>query len=224
MIMAKWVKVCRASRQHLTTHALHNTHQPFPSLPIRQHRVSPLSTIPEEITPPPVPVKPHSAIPAKISLPRDTLLQSIGFRRPDDLLKHFHTIAQPTVSIQRDSSPEIKEGSVGTMKAAKRNTTPTQLPLSYNHLWHIDIGFGPTVGLGGIKYSLMCIDKATQIRKVYGLKNLKSSLYQAMQQFIINCGEPPKHLRTDFDSKLFGGKIRQLLRTNNIDIKSSPPH
>ena len=70
----------------------------------------------------------------------------------------------------------------------------------------------------------MCVDRATCFRRIYGLKNLKSSLYNAMHQFLLDCGNPPQRILTDFNSKLFGGKIGKLVRDNNVSIKSSPSY
>ena len=220
--IAKWARVRRASKLNLHTHAIHTLQSP--PKPKSRHRVSKLPSISEEITSHPAPSKVHSSLPKRLSLPHDTLLQSIGFRRPEALLSNIKTIGLPTVIIQKDKNPELPLGATATLKAARRNTHPTELYPHYNEVWNIDIGYGPTVGIGGVKYTLMCIDRATKMRKIYGLKNLKGSLLEAMQQFILDCGSPPRRLRTDFDSKLFGGRIGKLLKKHNIDIKSAPPY
>ena len=203
-IIARWAAVKKRSKLHLETFNTTNLKQPPKPSSLKQ--VLRLPAIPEGTTPHLAPTKVHASTPKRLSLPRDTLSQSIGFRKVEDIIKNFSKIAQPTVTIQRNSSPELSAGELATMKEVRRNTSPTQLPRQYNDVWHIDIGFGPTVGIGGTKYTLMCIDKATRFRRIYGLKNLKSSLLSAMQQFLTDCGQPPKRIQTDFDSKLFASK------------------
>ena len=220
-LFARWAKIKQQSKVFIDDYATKSLRHLQKLL--KSHRVSTLPSISEENTSFLQPSKPNSSLPKTISLPRDTLLQSIGFRKPDSLLQNFQKLAQPTVTIQRDTNPQPLEGSFATMKSARRNTNPTKLPSKFNDTWNIDIGYGPTVSLGGIKYTLMCVDRSTRFRRVYGLKNLKSSLFQAIQQFLIDCGSPPKCLLTDFDSKLFRGKVGALLKKHQISIKSSPP-
>jgi hypothetical protein len=88
----------------------------------------------------------------------------------------------------------------------------------------MDIGFGPCTAIGGIKYTLLFVDKKSRYKLVYGLKNLKSSLLKAMKKFLTDCGTKPSILRTNFDSKLMGGQVGDLLESNKIKVQSSPPY
>jgi hypothetical protein len=57
----------------------------------------------------------------------------------------------------------------------------------------------------------MAVDRRSQYKLIYGLKNLKTSLLEAMQSFLCDCGPTPKLIRTDFDYKIMGGKVGDLL-------------
>jgi deoxyuridine 5'-triphosphate nucleotidohydrolase len=166
----------------------------------------------------------NSAQAKVVTMPKEQLLQSIGFRKPDNLLKHMKTLASTPISIRRDNSPRIDPGEVASMKASRRNTTPSNLPQHYSDIWHLDIGFGPCTAIGGIKYTLLAVDKKTRYKLVYGLKNLKSSLLAAIKSFVVDTGVKPKLLRTDFDKKLIGGDVASFLRDSNIPIEASPPY
>ena len=91
-------------------------------------------------------------------------------------------------------------------------------------MWHANIGFGPCTAIGGIKYTLMLVDKSTRFKFVYGLKNLTSSLLKAFQQFLTDCGTTPTTIRTDFDNKLISGKVKSLLTEKQIKVEASPPY
>ena len=44
-----------------------------------------------------------------------------------------------------------------------------------------------------------------------------------MEEFLQICGTTPELIRTDFDSKLIGGKVKQLLRKEKILLQAAPP-
>jgi dUTPase/transposase InsO family protein len=187
-----------------------NHSSPSPSL------TSPRSPLPSDST--------NAALPKVTTMTRQCLLQSIGYRKPDSLLSNMRTLASTPISISRDSSPKMDPGETATMHSSRRNTTPSVPPSSYSDTWHLDIGYGPCTAIGGIRYTLLAVDKATRYKFIYGLKDLKSSLLKAMKQFVIDCGVPPKLLRTDFDHKIMGGKVAEFLRSSGIPIQASPPY
>ena len=113
----------------------------------------------------------------RTTMTRDTLLQSIGFLKPDNLIKHMSNIGTDTVHISDiDKNPMTDPGEAATMNANKHNTKPVKPPSNYSDIWHINIGFGPCTAIGGIRYTLMAVDKKTKLKLVYGLKNLTTSL------------------------------------------------
>ncbi len=167
----------------------------------------------------------NSSQPRKVTISRETLSQSIGFRHPEPLLQHFDKISNGSVRIQKiPKNPQLDPGETATMKANKRNTTPLERPKEFGDVMHMDIGFGPCRAIGGIQYTLLVVDRATRHKFIYGLKNLKSSLHRAVQQLIIDCNNKIKMIRTDFDKKLIAGTTRRLLRDKEIQVQASPPY
>jgi hypothetical protein len=173
---------------------------------------------------PPASASINSATPKIVTMTKEVLNQSIGFRKVDDFIKHINTVSTTKLKIQKDKSPRIDSGETASMKSSRRNTTPLKIPENIGDVWHIDIGFGPCASIGGYKYTLMAVDRRSRYKLIYGLKNLKTSLLKAMQCFLRDCGPTPKLLRTDFDYKIMGGKVGDLLRENKITIQSSPPY
>jgi hypothetical protein len=166
----------------------------------------------------------NAALPKLVTMSRQSFLQSIGFRKPDKILKHMHELASNPISISRDSSPRIDPGEVATMASSRRNTSPSAPPANYSDVWHLDIGFGPCTAIGGIRYTLLAVDKHSRYKLVYGLSNLTTSLLKAIQQFITDCGVPPKLIRTDFDHKIMGGKVAAFLKSHQIPVEAAPPY
>jgi transposase InsO family protein len=139
--------------------------------------------------------------------------------------KHIHELGNKTVQIQHiNQQLSIDPGDTATMQLRRRNTMPSTKPEKYSDIWHADIGFGPCAAIGGIHYTLMLVDKFSRFKFVYGLKNLTSSLLSAMKQFVIDAGIKPTKIRTDFDQKIIGGKVKSFLQDNVIDIQASPPY
>ena len=82
-----------------------------------------------------------------------------------------------------------------------------------------DIGFGPCRAMGGIRYTLLFIDKKTRLKRIYGLKNLTSSVLRAFKKFVRDDGIHPKLIRTDFDQKLIGGPVAEYLEEQKIGFR-----
>ena len=128
--------------------------------------------------PAPLPVdKANSSLPKVTTMPQHMLQKSIGHLNTDLLQKHMHELGTKSVQIQRINTQLHKDpGQTATMQSNRRNTTPSPKPKNYSDIWHINIGFGPCTAIGGIRYTLMAVDKKTKLKLVYGLKNLTTSL------------------------------------------------
>jgi hypothetical protein len=87
----------------------------------------------------------------------------------------------------------------------------------------MDIAYGPTVGIGGVKYALVLIDRKSKMKYIYGLNNLKLSIRQALQQFLLDAGRKPRLIRTDFDHRLIGGTTKTFLLNQQVKIEAAPP-
>ena len=83
----------------------------------------------------------------------------------------------------------------------------------------MDIVYGPCIGIEGVKYALLLVDKKTRKCFIYALKDLKQSINDALTQFLVDVRVKPKLIRTDFDKKLFGGNTRKLLLKNKLELR-----
>jgi hypothetical protein len=195
--------------------------EPISNLPHNQHSTP--STTP---TPAPLPVdKVNFSLPKVMTMPQHMLQKSIGHLNTSLLEKHIHQLGTKSLQIQRiNASLHEDPGQTATMQSSRRNTTPSPKPKNYSDIWHVDIGFGPCSAIGGIRYTLMFIDKYSRFKFVYGIKNLKDSLLKAMKQFVMDAGVKPKLIRTDFDQKLIGGQVKDFLLNQSIKIEASPPY
>ena len=72
-------------------------------------------------------------------------------------------------------------------------------------------------------YSLLLVDKKSRYKLIYPLQNLTSDLLSQLQQFLIDVNGCCKAIRTDFDHKLIGGKVKAFLLDKGIDIDAAPP-
>ncbi len=178
------------------------------------------------ILPTPLPVdRTNSALPQAITMTQDDLSRSIGFLNTAPLLKHISKLGTKSLQVQSlCPNPTIDPGATASIRSKRKTKNTLEKPLQYSDVWHVDIGFGPCTGIGGIKYTLLFVDRSTRFKFIYGLKNLTTSLHSAMQQFLIDCGTVPKIIRTDFDQKLIGGEIKEMLTKNKIRIEAAPPY
>ena len=199
-------------------------HLQMKCLPINKKEKSSTSTLPVNIR---IPASHsiNSSLPATASFSTDFLSQATGFYNNTNFIKHIRDIGKPNVRIAVNDVPPLSdEGHTATMRSRRRNTTPSSTEnLQYSDIWHVDIGFGPTTAIGGIRYCLMLVDKATRLKRIYPLKNLTTSIQRALQRFVTEVGVKPKLLRTDFDKKIIGSAARDYLDEQNIPIQSAPP-
>ena len=78
------------------------------------------------------------------------------------------------------------------MKSNRKNKILSDaMHLSPGETYNMDIAYRPSVAIGGIKYALVLIDRKTKHKFIYGLKNLKSSIQNSLQQFLIDAGKKP---------------------------------
>ena len=70
----------------------------------------------------------------------------------------------------------------------------------------------------------MLVDKRTRLKRLYGLKNLTSSLLRAFKRFTTEVGTKPKLISTDFDNKIISGPVEEYLTDQQIKIRASPPY
>ena len=128
-------------------------------------------------------------------------------------MKHWRdvsSIAQDTVDLVEGTELPLELGDVANIHHARRNTLPVPRPPQYNHVVHMDIGYGDCVAIGGSRYVLTFVDRATRFVRVYGLKSLShDNIIDCFQRYSIDAGSLPTKLYTDFDNKLLAGKTEK---------------
>ena len=166
----------------------------------------------------------NKSLPKTARYSQDFLAHATGYYNNKNIIKYIKDTSLPNVTITKQDGPPISdEGYTATLRSKRRNTKPSTARLNYSDVWHMDIGFGPTSAIGGIRYCLMMVDKATRYRRMYPLKNLTSSIPRAINKFLAEVGTKPTLIRTDFDKKLLGSEARKLLESEKIRIEGAPP-
>ena len=114
-------------------------------------------------------------------------------------------------------------GTYATIPKAPRGKAVDRLPAKYLDVVHVDIAFGDCVSVGGFKFALIFVDRATRYNWTFGLKSLQHHDIQAA--FLAFCNEAGSfafQFRCDCDEKLFGSAVRSFLHTNQSSIAASP--
>jgi len=167
---------------------------------------------------------PLGSSPSKISYSIDQLRRNFGFRNVDSIAKELRITSKDTFSISTlDREPIIDLGEVSTMDRPPRNTHPLPLPQNVGEVVHADIIFGSGVAIGGARYALFLVDRATRHKFVYPIQDLKTDILPSFIKFFAEIGRVPSLIRTDFDYKLMGRTIEKHLELNQCQLQSAPP-
>jgi hypothetical protein len=87
----------------------------------------------------------------------------------------------------------------------------------------MDIAFGNCVSVGGYKFALVFVDRATQYNWTFGLKSLQhGNIQAAFLAFHAKPGLFACQFRCHCDEKLFGSAVQSFLHTKNSSIAVSP--
>ena len=114
-------------------------------------------------------------------------------------------------------------GSYSTIRKAARGKSVDRARYRYLDKVHVDIGFGDVVAVGGTKYVVVFVDRATRYNWVFGIPNLSSDhILAAFNLFRAEAGRFAKCFRCDCDPKLFGSTIKPYLNANDSDMIASP--
>lgn len=84
---------------------------------------------------------------------------------------------------------------------------PLLLPNEFRQVIHMDIFFGSRTAIGGIKYVLFIVDRATRQISILPLTNLKNDILDRLKTFCQDLGFVPKIFLSDCDNKLFSSTI-----------------
>ena len=82
----------------------------------------------------------------------------------------------------------------------------------------MNIGFGDTIAVGGARYCIVFVDRATRYNWVFTLKTLSATdICDAFSIFRAQAGRFAKCFRADCDDKLLGLTIKSPLAGNGSD-------
>jgi hypothetical protein len=101
---------------------------------------------------------------------------------------------------------------------------PVLRPKAFGDVIHTDIVFRPDIALENVHYGLLFTDRFSRMTYIYPLKILTSDIRKQLEAFFAHLGFLPKYLRTDFDTKLIGGKAREYLDSPLIHINTAPAY
>ena len=114
-------------------------------------------------------------------------------------------------------------GTYATIPKAPRGKAVNRLLSKYLDIVHVDIAFGDCVSVGGYKFALILVDRATRYNWTFGLKSLQhNDIQAAFLAFRDEAGSLARQFRCDCDEKLFGSAVRSFLHTNHSSIAASP--
>jgi hypothetical protein len=103
-------------------------------------------------------------------------------------------------------------GSFATIPKAKKGGALDRTKYCYLDAVHVDIAFVDCVSLGGFRYALILVDRATCYNWTFGLKDLSSaSIISALCLFRASAGSLAHCFYSDCNLKPFGSAVREYL-------------
>jgi hypothetical protein len=114
-------------------------------------------------------------------------------------------------------------GAYTTIPKAPRGAPIDCTSYKYLDVVHIDISFGDCASVGGFKYALIFVKRATRYNWCFGLKSLQfDNIFATFMEFQLEVGSLACQFWCDYDKKLFVINVRSFLHTNNASILASP--
>jgi hypothetical protein len=114
-------------------------------------------------------------------------------------------------------------GSYATIPKSHRGKPLDRRRYKYLDAVHMDIAFGDCVAVGGYRYTLVLVDRATRYNWNFGLKTLSASdILSALCLFRAAAGRLARCFYTDCDLKLFGTAISEYLIDNDSKVVAAP--
>ena len=114
-------------------------------------------------------------------------------------------------------------GGYTTIPKAPRGSSIDRTKYKYLDIVHMDIAFGDCMAVGGARYALILVDRATRYNWVFSLKSLSSAdIITALKLFRAEAGRLATEFRCDCDEKLFGSAIRSFLHDAQSKVAAAP--
>ena len=117
----------------------------------------------------------------------------------------------------------VSIGAYVTIPKAPRGKPLDRTSSKYLDIVNVDIAFGDCMSVGGYKYALICVDRATCFNWCFRLKSLHhNDILSAFLAFRAEAGNLTRQFWCDCDEKLFGSHIWSFLHLQRSSIISSP--
>ncbi len=114
-------------------------------------------------------------------------------------------------------------GAFTTIPKAPRDKASNRTTSKKLDIVHLDIAFGDCMSIGGFKYALIFVDRATCFNWCFGLKSLHyDDIIAAFLVFHSKAGSLARQFQCDCDEKLFGSHVRLFLHLDRSSIAWSP--
>ncbi len=114
-------------------------------------------------------------------------------------------------------------GSFATISKSNKGKPLDRTRHRYLDTVHVDIAFGDCLSMGGFRYALILVDRASHYSWTFGLKDVSSSsILGAFCLFHPLAGACTRCFYSDFDLKLFGTAIREHLIDGSSNIVAAP--
>ncbi len=138
--------------------------------------------------------------------------------------KSILDVAQPNISFNTaDNDTHLISGKVANIKKSRCNTTPIPRPSAFLYVVHCDIGHSDCKAVGGTRFCLLLVDRATRSCWTYAFKSFcHDNIKRAFQQFQVDSGSLPYRLYTEFYNKRIAGSTEQFLVENGCKVCASP--
>jgi hypothetical protein len=139
--------------------------------------------------------------------------------------KNYRTLLQVSRDGQwvdgREFPPAL--GSFATIPKAKCSGPLDWTNYKYLDAVHMDIAFGDCLLVGGYKYALILVDRATRYNWTFGLESLcLDNILGATRLFHASVGGLARCFYCDCDAKLFGTAISEYLIDNESKVVATP--
>ena len=135
----------------------------------------------------------------------------------------IYDIAQDTIEIVKTADPILEIRDVANINRSRRNKVPITRPSKFLHRVHMDIGYGDCTAVGGAKYCILLVDRATRKHALYDLRSLNhEEIIRVLDQVVVDMNGKPYSVITDFDNKILQGKVSAWVRQNGIKLHAAP--
>ena len=108
-----------------------------------------------------------------------------------------------------ESDPVINLGEITSIDKSRIFTNPAPLLRKFGDIFHINVRYGCSSGLNGIKYGLFVVDRATRYKLIYDIKSLKTDILLALKVMINDIGHTPGKIVSSSDHKLMEASVQE---------------